>query len=589
MIESSAPPGLEGDTLMSATPKATEEGAAPFDASQDLLVGNAEEKESDGQSSTDGCVRQNKGMNAGEAATIINDDSATVFGDLEEVKEGTLQSKGDTDAPDDAESEDGFGGFEEADTRSPTESIRGDDGVEVKAEALSSVKSSTPEQVPAVSAAGSNADIFITSRAEFLAQVRKLLSPSAIKASELEGNGKWPCIPLDLLINQLTNPQSSTKSDTSHVAVHASVIGAQQAQYQEVTPIKWEGSKAERRFLSRFARSKVESSARQQPSTGHQHAQTDNAGRVDIFAASGAVVNGEYLAGSSGARKTPVENGDHTGIVGAGPTQASKSAEVLDQPALDTSGFGAWATDPTLIPGVLTSSNTGAGRELNHSTPAASSAAQAHLESRASPRRVSDRHAGTSPSRLRSRQQSNNNYQPKKQDETGEPERLNFEALIPGYERMSVGEKLKARTKLLLARTSKNDTGNRERWTRFMFNKDALLDEEGADDFGGGANAVSLKVPAAQARQEERMQSAQEAHEAAIFGRPAAVPHEQDHSSLAAVGQRAGLGARLPSAEPEYAAQLTAAMPIQSEAVQTQKAASWRERAAQLRAQRQAA
>lgn len=38
--------------------------------------------------------------------------------------------------------------------------------------------------------------------------------------------------------------------------------------------------------------------------TGHQHAQTDNAGRVDIFAASGAVVNGEYLAGSSGRKSS---------------------------------------------------------------------------------------------------------------------------------------------------------------------------------------------------------------------------------------------------------------------------------------------
>lgn len=156
MIESPAPPGLEGDTLMSATPKATEEGAAPFDASQDLLAGNAEEKESEGQSSTDGCVRQNKGMNTGhentensanssqsertvdvatqgdhsgpacvekaalsptdgseqdhtehrapttdsisaeegEGATILNDDDATGLGDLEDVKESTLQSKG---------------------------------------------------------------------------------------------------------------------------------------------------------------------------------------------------------------------------------------------------------------------------------------------------------------------------------------------------------------------------------------------------------------------------------------------------------------------------------------------------------------
>ncbi len=52
--------------------------------------------------------------------------------------------------------------------------------------------------------------------------------------------------------------------------------------------------------------------------------------------------------------------------------------------------------------------------------------------------------------------------------------------------------------------------------------QDALLDEEGAqpgDAFGGGANAVSLKVPVAQARQEERILSAQEAHEACASSR----------------------------------------------------------------------
>ncbi len=66
------------------------------------------------------------------------------------------------------------------------------------------------------------------------------------------------------------------------------------------------------------------------------------------------------------------------------------------------------------------------------------------------------RESGHAESGHRSRQQSNNKHQRKKQHKTGEPERLNFEALIPGYERMSAGEKLKARTKLLLARTSKN-------------------------------------------------------------------------------------------------------------------------------------
>ncbi len=46
--------------------------------------------------------------------------------------------------------------------------------------------------------------------------------------------------------------------------------------------------------------------------------------------------------------------------------------------------------------------------------------------------------------------------------------------------------------------------------------QDALLDEEGAqpeDGFAAGANAVSFKVPAAQAKQEQRILSAQEAHE----------------------------------------------------------------------------
>ena len=46
--------------------------------------------------------------------------------------------------------------------------------------------------------------------------------------------------------------------------------------------------------------------------------------------------------------------------------------------------------------------------------------------------------------------------------------------------------------------------------------QDALLEEEGAQPeqgFGSSANAVSLRVPAAQARQEVRQLSAQEAHE----------------------------------------------------------------------------
>ena len=46
--------------------------------------------------------------------------------------------------------------------------------------------------------------------------------------------------------------------------------------------------------------------------------------------------------------------------------------------------------------------------------------------------------------------------------------------------------------------------------------QDALLDEEGAtpvDGFSGDANAVSLRLPQAEAETKQRMQTAEEAHE----------------------------------------------------------------------------
>jgi hypothetical protein len=63
-----------------------------------------------------------------------------------------------------------------------------------------------------------------------------------------------------------------------------------------------------------------------------------------------------------------------------------------------------------------------------------------------------------------------------------------------------------------------------------MLAQDALLDEEGAqleDGFGAGANAVSFKVPAAQASQAQSILGAQEAHEACSLPE-----HENDIISL---------------------------------------------------------
>ena len=308
MTESSARSRLEGDIQTSATPKPTEEQAAPSDASQDLLVGNAVEKDSDTQLSTDSCVRQNEGTNANdqntvdstsdlqsersigvasqgdhtepvivkeitvssadglenvntehrdshtdttciedEAATILNDGSSNGFDDPEETSECSLQSRGsrhvqfidihsyqfiilqetwawsiamlwfcagDTDALDDAESDDGFGGFEEADARSLAEDNGGDDEGDVKPEVLSSRESNIPKLTPALSAASSSADIFTTGRKDFLAQVR-LLSSCEVHLVFL-----WNIVSGHLEHSQSLSPNISTPEKLKSFVTH---------------------------------------------------------------------------------------------------------------------------------------------------------------------------------------------------------------------------------------------------------------------------------------------------------------------------------------------------------------------------------
>ncbi len=112
--------------------------------------------------------------------------------------------------------------------------------------------------------------------------------------------------------------------------------------------------------------------------------------------------------------------------------QVSGAAELPSQSALDTSGFGAWATDPTLIPGMSLPLGTGleaspsltqaasglesardlSGRsqaapttassawEHGGSAPLADSAALTHLEQGGLPRRSLNRGSSASPSRL---------------------------------------------------------------------------------------------------------------------------------------------------------------------------------------------
>ncbi|KAK9827646.1 hypothetical protein WJX81_003238 [Elliptochloris bilobata] len=87
-------------------------------------------------------------------------------------------------------------------------------------------------------------------------------------------------------------------------------------------------------------------------------------------------------------------------------------------------------------------------------------------------------------------------------------------------------QRMKARMRLLLERGATQAAGrglgggdSSGQWTRFVFNKDALLDEEGARPEGGAAgaaNSVSLRGPRASPGGPAPGSDA--AHEAAIFG-----------------------------------------------------------------------
>lgn len=55
---------------------------------------------------------------------------------------------------------------------------------------------------------------------------------------------------------------------------------------------------------------------------------------------------------------------------------------------------------------------------------------------------------------------------------------IDYSRLIEGYEKMTPAERVKARMKLQLNETAKKDEGMGSGWERFVFNKDAPLDDE---------------------------------------------------------------------------------------------------------------
>ncbi|DBA88530.1 TPA: hypothetical protein ACH3X2_005002 [Trebouxia sp. C0005] len=110
-----------------------------------------------------------------------------------------------------------------------------------------------------------------------------------------------------------------------------------------------------------------------------------------------------------------------------------------------------------------------------------------------------------------------------------------YATLITGYNSMGPTERLKAVTQYKLRKTSSKEPNDADGkpWTRFVFNNEALLDEEGAvpegPGFEGSGQAALGAFDFRQHRSVQPALPAEDAHEAAIFGAPAAqVPAGDD-------------------------------------------------------------
>ncbi|KAL0021144.1 hypothetical protein WJX77_004692 [Trebouxia sp. C0004] len=123
----------------------------------------------------------------------------------------------------------------------------------------------------------------------------------------------------------------------------------------------------------------------------------------------------------------------------------------------------------------------------------------------------------------RSRDKDGRNIQEVKADTAPD-----YATLVTGYNSMGPTERLKAVMQYKLCKTSSKEpnAADGKPWTRFVFNNEALLDEEGAvPDGPGHEGSGQAGLGAFDFRQHWSVQSArpaEDAHEAAIFGAPAA-------------------------------------------------------------------
>nr|XP_043607200.1 zinc finger CCCH domain-containing protein 13 [Erigeron canadensis] len=106
--------------------------------------------------------------------------------------------------------------------------------------------------------------------------------------------------------------------------------------------------------------------------------------------------------------------------------------------------------------------------------------------------------------------------------------KIDYAKLIDGYEHMSPAERVKAKMKLQLSSTAKQDeaTGMGSGWERFNFDKDAPLDDEeieAAEDDGALVKHIgqTFRFSAVEARREEKIKAT---HDEAMFGTSSLAP-----------------------------------------------------------------
>ncbi|KAL4566570.1 hypothetical protein LXL04_030688 [Taraxacum kok-saghyz] len=140
--------------------------------------------------------------------------------------------------------------------------------------------------------------------------------------------------------------------------------------------------------------------------------------------------------------------------------------------------------------------------------------------SRSRSRSVSPRHRRSEKSRV-----DDDDDRKVRKEKTG---RIDHAKLIKGYDKMSPAERVKAKMKLQLSATAKQDEakGMGSGWERFNFDKDAPLDDEeieAAEDDGDLVKHINqtFRFSAVEARREEKIKAT---HDEAIFGTSSLAP-----------------------------------------------------------------